>query len=53
MDSGRLGDKPLTAFVAGDDSGAKKTTRELARGIGFDAVDAGPLRASSATRASR
>ncbi len=44
MDSGRLGDKPLTAFVAADDSGAKKTVLELARGIGFDAVDAGPLK---------
>ena len=44
MDSGRLGDKALTAFVAGDDSGAKKTVLELARGIGFDAVDAGPLK---------
>jgi len=44
MDSGRVGDKPLTAFVAGDDSGAKKTVLELARGIGFDAVDAGPLK---------
>jgi len=43
MDSGRLGDKPLTAFVAADDSGAKKTVLELARGIGFDAVDAGSL----------
>ena len=44
MDSGRLGDKPLTAFVAADDAGAKKTVLELARGIGFDAVDAGPLK---------
>lgn len=43
MDSGRLGDKPLTAFVAGDDAGAKRTVLELARGISFDAVDAGPL----------
>lgn len=43
MNSGRLGDKPLTAFVAADDAGAKKTVLELARGIGFDAVDAGPL----------
>ena len=40
MDSGRLGDKPLTAFVAADDAGAKATVLELARGIGFDAVDA-------------
>jgi predicted dinucleotide-binding enzyme len=44
MDSGRLGDKPLTAFVAADDAGAKKTVVELAQGIGFDAVDAGPLK---------
>ena len=44
MDTGRLGDKPLTAFVAADDAGAKKDVLELARGIGFDAVDAGPLR---------
>jgi predicted dinucleotide-binding enzyme len=44
MDSGRLGDKPLTAFVAGDDAGAKTSVLELARQIGFDAVDAGPLK---------
>ena len=44
MDSGRLGDKPLTAFVAGDDPGAKTSVLELARAIGFDAVDAGPLK---------
>jgi predicted dinucleotide-binding enzyme len=44
MDSGRLGDTPLTAFVAADDAGAKQTVMELARGIGFDAVDAGPLK---------
>ena len=44
MDSGRLGDKPLTAFVASDDAGAKMSVLELARVIGFDAVDAGPLK---------
>ncbi|HEX5043145.1 MAG TPA: NADPH-dependent F420 reductase [Candidatus Polarisedimenticolaceae bacterium] len=44
MQSGRVGDEPLAAFVAGDDAGAKKTVLDLARGIGFDAVDAGPLR---------
>ncbi|MCC6807052.1 MAG: NADPH-dependent F420 reductase [Deltaproteobacteria bacterium] len=44
MDSGRLGDKPLTAFVAADDALAKKTVMELARGIGFDPIDAGPLK---------
>jgi|SRR5689334_13294506 predicted dinucleotide-binding enzyme len=44
MDSGRLGAEPLTAFVAADDAGAKKAVLELAREIGFDAVDAGPLK---------
>lgn len=44
MDSGRVGDKPLTVFVAADDAAAKTTVLELARGIGFDAVDAGPLK---------
>ncbi len=46
MDSGRLGDQPLTAFVAADDPAAKQTVLELARGIGFDAVDAGPLKSA-------
>jgi predicted dinucleotide-binding enzyme len=44
MDTGRLGDEPLTAFAAGDDASAKSTVLELARDIGFDAVDAGPLK---------
>jgi len=44
MDTGHLGDQRLTAFVAGDDAGAKEAVLELARGIGFDAVDAGPLK---------
>jgi predicted dinucleotide-binding enzyme len=44
MDTGRLGDQRLTAFVAGDDVGAKTSVLELAREIGFDAVDAGPLK---------
>ena len=43
MDSGRVGEQRLTAFVASDDARAKSDTLELARGIGFDAVDAGPL----------
>jgi predicted dinucleotide-binding enzyme len=46
MDTGRLGDKPLTAFVASDDATAKTTVLKLAREIGFDAVDAGPLKNS-------
>ncbi len=44
MGTGRLGDQALTAFVAGDDADAKATVLALARDIGFDAVDAGPLR---------
>jgi 8-hydroxy-5-deazaflavin:NADPH oxidoreductase len=44
MDTGRLGDQELTAFVATDDLPAKRMVLEIARDIGFDAVDAGPLR---------
>ena len=44
MDTGKLGDQRLTAFVASDDAGAKATVLGLAGDIGFDAVDAGPLR---------
>ena len=43
METGLLGDQRLSAFVAGDDPGAKAETLELARDIGFDPVDAGPL----------
>jgi hypothetical protein len=43
MDSGRLGDQQLTALVAGDDPEARNTVLGIARDIGFDAVDAGPL----------
>ncbi|MFI4944828.1 MAG: NADPH-dependent F420 reductase, partial [Burkholderiales bacterium] len=44
MDSGMLGDQRLTAFIASDDEPSRKQVIELARGIGFDPVDAGPLR---------
>ncbi len=44
METGKLSGQTMTAFVAGDDAGAKETVRELARGIGFDAIDAGPLK---------
>jgi predicted dinucleotide-binding enzyme len=43
MDSGTVKGEQLTAFVASDDAEAKATVQDLARGIGFDAVDAGPL----------
>jgi predicted dinucleotide-binding enzyme len=44
MDTGRLGDRRLTTFVATDHPEARKSVLELARQIGFDAVDAGPLK---------
>jgi len=44
MDSGKLGDQRLSAFVAGDDESARKQVIELARSIGFDAIDSGPLK---------
>jgi 8-hydroxy-5-deazaflavin:NADPH oxidoreductase len=37
--------KPVM-FVAGDDANAKKTVQKLAEDIGFEAIDAGPLKAS-------
>ena len=43
MDSGKLGDQPLTVFVAGDDAAAKSEVTDLASAIGFEVVDAGPL----------
>jgi 8-hydroxy-5-deazaflavin:NADPH oxidoreductase len=43
MDSGRLGEQRLTAFVAGDNADAKRDATEIATAIGFDVVDAGPL----------
>lgn len=44
MESGNLAGQRLTAFVAGDDETARKQVIELARGIGFDPVDSGPLK---------
>jgi 8-hydroxy-5-deazaflavin:NADPH oxidoreductase len=44
MDSGRVKGQQLTMFVAGDDKDAKKTVLALVQGIGFDPVDAGPLK---------
>ena len=44
MDSGRVKGEPLTLLAASDDEEAKATVLGLGRDIGFDAVDAGPLR---------
>ena len=46
MDSGKVKGEQLTVLAAGDDADAKKTVMELARSIGFDAVDAGPLQSA-------
>jgi predicted dinucleotide-binding enzyme len=44
MDSGKIGDSKLTAFIAGDDAAAKEQVTTLATDIGFEATDAGPLK---------
>jgi predicted dinucleotide-binding enzyme len=44
--TGRVGSEQLTLFVAGDDAKAKQTVMQLGSDIGFDAVDAGPLKAA-------
>ncbi len=44
MDTGTVKGEQLSAFVASDHADAKKTVLEMAGAIGFDAVDAGPLR---------
>jgi predicted dinucleotide-binding enzyme len=43
MDNGVVEGEPVTVFVAGDDNAAKQQVQQMARDIGFDAVDAGPL----------
>jgi predicted dinucleotide-binding enzyme len=46
MSSGKLMVERLTVLVAGDDPGSKDMVRKLAEGIGFDSVDAGPLKSA-------
>jgi predicted dinucleotide-binding enzyme len=41
---GRVGGEPLTAFVAGDDDGAKRAVMDIAQDIGFDPIDCGNLK---------
>jgi len=43
MDTGVLDREPVTVFAAGDDATAKQQVMQMARDIGFDAGDAGPL----------
>ena len=44
--TGKVGNKRITAFIAGDDLKAKQTVSKLTCDIGFDPVDCGPLKAS-------
>lgn len=44
--TGKVGNEQLTAFIAGDDLKAKQTVAQLARDIGFDPLDCGPLKAA-------
>ncbi len=44
MDSGKVGTTPITALVAADDAAAKQTVVTLAQDLGFETVDAGPLK---------
>lgn len=44
--SGKVGQEQLTLFVASDDANAKETVMQLGRGMGFDSIDAGPLKSA-------
>ena len=39
-----IGGEKVVLFYCGDDAAAKEVTGQLARELGFNAVDAGPLR---------
>jgi predicted dinucleotide-binding enzyme len=44
MSTGQANGRQLTAFAAGNSESARQRVLELASAIGFDAVDAGPLK---------
>ncbi len=46
MSTGQVAGEPLALFVAGDDAASKESVMRLGKEIGFDPVDAGPLKAA-------
>jgi len=44
--TGKIGTETLTLFVAGDDEASKRAIMDIGAKIGFDPVDAGPLKAA-------
>ncbi len=44
--TGKIGTETLTLFVAGDDEPSKRVIMDIGARIGFDPVDAGPLKAA-------
>jgi predicted dinucleotide-binding enzyme len=44
MSRGSVAGQQLSLFAAGDDETARKAVLELGKALGFDAIDAGPLR---------
>jgi predicted dinucleotide-binding enzyme len=46
MSTGKINNDQLTVFAAGDDKQAKEKVLNIAKDIGFDAVDGGPLKNS-------
>jgi len=46
MSTGKVNGEQLTAFVASDSAAAREIALGLAKAIGFDSVDAGPLKDS-------
>jgi predicted dinucleotide-binding enzyme len=44
--TGKVGEERLVLFVAGDEAKAKQTVMQLGKDIGFDPVDAGPLKSA-------
>ncbi len=44
--TGKVGEEQLTFFVASDDAKAKATVMQLGRDIGFEPLDAGPLKSA-------